>query len=654
VDNDIFWHIKTGEYILKHKIVPQYDVFSYTIEGRPWLNNQWLAEVIFYIVYSFFNLNGVILFKATIICLTFLIALFVSFRRNEYSWLYILIATLAVIASSGRFIERPENFSLFFIAVYLCVFTRHKGLLWLIPIIQIFWVNMHGGFIIGLLLAALFVAGEAIEANFRNWRPWPSLMLLIAVFLACFINPFGPGLVINTFQFVENKLLQKNILEWLPPFLNLGISRTDTVFVFALLIVISAVSLILSFRKMKPFLVLCLAIFLYLGLSARRNMTLFAIFSVVFIGIAITQIVANLPLRLQKIVLRSKAIISVCLIFLLCVLICLVVTNRYYLHFEIPQDFGLGVSTALQPIGAGDFIKENKIKGKLFNDYDFGSYLIYALYPQQKVFIDGRIDTYGAQFFRNEYGAFFSNNKEIFWRYVNKYGIDIFVLKMGDRNPVMSYLLEEGNYRMVYFDRASVIILKNSPLNKELIARYAIDTTDAQGLERRAAGLKVWPSGSWGMVSLSRILDGLVGNRRFPIAEYELGIFFSELGAFELSRRQFEKGIAMSPAYKIIRYELGNLYFRSGRLDEAMEAYSQVLKFDQRDYKVFKVLGDICLAKNDFLSAASLYEKSIRIKPSYDVSVYKTLGKIYEFYLNDKEKAQGFYQRYDRLARPKN
>lgn len=603
VDNDIFLHIKTGEYILENRVVPSEDIFSYTIAGRPWLNNQWLAQVIFYIIYSLFNFNGLIIFKATIICLAFLVMLFTFLRRNAYSWLYFLIAAVVVIASSGRFIERPENFTLLFTAVYLYIFHKQRVLLPLIPFIQALWVNMHGGFIIGLLLTALFVAGEVLEAGvpyFRRRLPEgknhnlrPLFILMAAVFFACFLNPFGYKLIFNTFQFAQNKVLRKFILEWLPSFAHIGLNRFDVMAAFISLIIASIACFVFNFRRARPFPALCLAAFLYLGISARRNVTLFAIVSGVFIGLAITQIIDNSSLGLQKILRKSARAASLCLASLLCALIIAIVTNVYFTRLEVPQDFGLGVSGALEPVGASGFIKENNIKGRMFNSYDFGGYLIYALFPAQKVFIDGRIDTYGWDFYPNEYAPFYSGDKEIFKRAVNKYDIDIFILKMGEEGPFVPGLLESGDYRLIYFDRSSLIVVKNSARNKEIIARHGINISDIGELEKYASGISKKPPPSYGFDSLSKLLDGLAGGRRFPIAEYHLGIFYRKLGAFELSRQQFEKGINMLPWYKTMRYELGNLYFSNGRLDEAIDAYKQVLKYDKRDYKVFKVLGDI-------------------------------------------------------------
>jgi len=661
VDNDVFLHIKTGEYILKNRAVPSVDIFSYTIKGRPWLNNQWFADIVFYILYSILNINGLILFKASVICAAFLIMLFTYYKRNEYSWFYFFIAALAVISSSGRFIVRPENFTLLFIAILLYIFNKQRSLLFLVPIIQVFWVNMHGGFILGLALTALFVAGETLESRlpyFRKYppeakkgKPWPLFLLLAAVFSACLINPYGYKVILNTLPFAQSRFLRSCILEWLPSFLNISMNRLDVMVAFASLIILSTVTFILNIKKAKPFLSMCLLMFLYLAISARRNIALFSIIAPVFIGLAITQIMDSCPSNFRRMLLKSKSLINASLAVSLCILIYLVVANIYYTRIGVPQNFGLGISEVQEPVGACDFIRDNKIKGKLFNDYDFGAYIIYALYPQLKVFIDGRIDTYGAGFYLRDYEAFFNDSEGIFKDANNKYGIDIFLLKMGKDNPIKPELLKDANYRLVYFDRASLIFLKDSAQNKDVIKQYAIDTSDTRKLEDYVLRRGGPHTRSYGFDFLSRLLGGLSSKYYYPLAEYQLGIFYRDIGAFELSREQFEEGIRVFPENKILRYELGNLYFRSGRLDEAMDAYRQVLRYDKKDYKVFKVLGDIYVAKKDFKNAVLEYERSVKINPLYDAGVYKTLGMLYKFYLNDSQKAEGYFLRYSQLRR---
>jgi len=96
----------------------------------------------------------------------------------------------------------------------------------------------------------------------------------------------------------------------------------------------------------------------------------------------------------------------------------------------------------------------------------------------------------------------------------------------------------------------------------------------------------------------------------------------------------------------MMRYCLGNLYFRSGRLDEALSAYGEVLKFDPKDYKVFKVRGDIYLRKEDFESVQREYGRCVELAPSYDASLFKTLGIIRLFHFHDREGAREYFSKY--------
>ncbi len=667
-DNDIFSHIKTGEYIIKSGHVPRVDIFSHTIAGEPWLDNQWLAQVVFYLVYSLFNLNGVILFKTGLLCAAFLIMFFTVPRQKEYSWVYFFLASVAVLASYGRFIERPENFTLLFCAIYFYIFVRRKyKLLFLIPFIQALWVNMHGGFIIGIALTLFFCVSEIIEAYipfFRNRqvpgdrsRPGLAFGILTGVFLAWFVNPYGLKMLSYPFQFMGNKFLSANILEWLSPFSPASVNRIDGLVAFIFLIAACAAGFAFSFKSSRPFNVLSLLAFFWLGISARRNMPLFAISAYVFLGLALSQITANLGQKARSIALKLRPVFGIILAVLLSVLLFDIAVNRYYRRLRLPVDFGLGISTSLEPVSACRFMKQNKIGKRLFNEYDFGAYAIYALYPRAKVFIDGRIDTYGDSFHIKEYQPFWGADKELIKSLIKKYNIDAFLLKIGNHEPLMSYLLEDGSFKFVYFNEAAVVFVRDSPEYKSIIDKYEIKIPDL----RSARDYYVESDNqSYGFDPLAKLFKGWVGTRAFPLREYNLGNFYGTIDAVELASQQFRKGISLFPEYKDLRYCLGNLYFRNclgniyfrdGYLDEAIESYSEVLKYDKKDYKVFKVLGDLYLRKNDYSRAVKEYEKSIAISPLYDTNVYKILATVYHYYLNDNSKARFYYSEYLRLAK---
>ena len=207
----------------------------------------------------------------------------------------------------------------------------------------------------------------------------------------------------------------------------------------------------------------------------------------------------------------------------------------------------------------------------------------------------------------------------------------------------MANLLKDDGFKLVYYDAAAVVLLKNSPENRAVIREYPVDFS--------RTGPAAPPGVSFGLEPLAKLLRGFVDGRGFPMAEYNLGNFYESLGQVELAREQFERGIRLFPGYKMMRYCLGNLYFRSGRLAEALEAYGEILRFDSKDDKVFKVRGDIFLRQNDFAGAAREYERALELAPDSDAGVYKTLGLISLFHFHDPGKARDYFAKYLRRVR---
>lgn len=671
--NDLFWHIKTGEYIVANKSVPMTDPFSYTIEGKSWLSNQWLSDILLYTIHKFFNFNGLILFKATLISIVFLIMLSAFFKRNAYSWLYILIASAAVFCSNNRFILRPDNFTLFFTSLYIYIFTmsgnktacgcqqgvtKKNNYLFALPFLQILWVNTHGGFIIGLLLTGLFLIEEIFETKVlplflrmnstcnSRLRLQRAFLLAGAVLCASFISPFGPKIILYPFKLVGSKFFQGSVLEWLSIFSVINL-KIETICLFIFLSVIAIISFLLNLRRIRIFNLLYCIVFGFLAVYSRRYIPLFAIGSTICFGLNITDVFDKVSFNVKRSLLKISSFANISVVFLLCAAIFFVITNRYYRKIEVPKDFGLGIAENLQPIDACKFIKENKIKGRMFNSYDFGAYLIYALYPEHKVFMDGRVDTYGEDFYVNEYQVFINGGPQEAARLAEKYNINFFVLKIGMENPLMTHILRSHQYEIVYFDAASVILLKRTEENKPVLDKYAIDISNNENL--RLYDLKFNSNKDvnlYGFDWLYILFKNFISRRAFPIKEYNLGNFYSGLGAVELSERHFKRGIEKFPEYKTMRYCLGDLYFRNNRFKEAIEAYSAVLKYDKNDYMIHKVLGDVYIRINDFKKACSEYERVLEIEPNYDINIYRTLGALYQYYFNDAKKAEIYYSEY--------
>ena len=167
-DFDVWWHVGTGRMILEHGAVPHVDVLTYTNAGRPWIDLYWFFQVIVALLYRVGGVPALVLLKALVGTATVALAL-AARRPGNRVWPACAVWLVAVVVLSGRLCERPELFSLLFLAGFLTVLARAAArprLLWWLPAIELAWVNSHGFFVLGLFVLA--VPGKLPVNNIRS------------------------------------------------------------------------------------------------------------------------------------------------------------------------------------------------------------------------------------------------------------------------------------------------------------------------------------------------------------------------------------------------------------------------------------------------------------------------------------------------------
>jgi len=249
-NNDIWIHLKTGEYVLAHW-VPHKDPYSFTAADHDYVAHEWLAAVFFHLVHAGFGVPGLIFAKALIVAAT--CALLAATARRAGGRLAVILPAFALVLYIGgaRFQERPHIFSYLMTAVYLWLFYRYReggrDRRWLygLPPAQAIWVNLHGGHVIGLALVTLFAVGEGLgwartrllDLGRGGAAPTPDVGLLAALVPACvlasLVTPYGPRLLAMPFKITGSTLQMQEIFEWKPPYDD--VYNRSTMFVFYML-----------------------------------------------------------------------------------------------------------------------------------------------------------------------------------------------------------------------------------------------------------------------------------------------------------------------------------------------------------------------------------------------------------------------------------
>ncbi len=462
MDGDTFWHIQAGTTMLDQGSLLTHDIFSHTASGIPWTAHEWLAEVIMAGLHRWAGLQGVALFYFLIAALSFWI-LFRITRRMTDDWLALLLTSTAFTFSMTHLLARPHIFSWLFGVCTLAMLLQGGRSRYLLPPLIALWANLHGGFILGLVLQALFIAGAMLDMIFENgfsrWRnalhsQKVALLILLLSVVSSGFNPFGYHLLIFPFL-VTKTVFTTGIGEWLAPDM-----QRDVFFRYYLITIIFLVSL--PRLRIDWTNRLLLIFWINASLAHGRYISMASVFLVPLLAQIGKQLIDRLHLKEKK---QSKndlrlspysgLIATVGLFIILFGASTVQSPLRPFLAAIIP------VKTENHPIDAVNFLNSTPLPGKMFNKYGWGGYLIYALQPSQPVFIDGRADMYGEEIF-SEYRKVVSIDKDID-TILDKYEVNWLIYPQD--TPLVRYLLAGNCWSQIYEDEETSVLLRNpSPL----------------------------------------------------------------------------------------------------------------------------------------------------------------------------------------------
>lgn len=398
-DPDFWWHLKTGQVIVQTKQIPQFDSFSFTVNGHKWVTHEWLTEVIIYKLFTIGGFNLVIIFFSLLLLSAYSLTIF---RCEDRTHLYTvgLALLLGVIMSTPVLWARPQVFTILYSSLFLLLldlYIKRGKVIFLLPLpfIMLLWVNQHGAFIIGLVIIGVFVLGKLIDSiviiiSKKQFRLviWDRKLIFLfgALFLSTsvtLINPSGSRILIYPFQTLSDTSMQRYIVEWASP----DFSERTWIPLAVMFLSLLGFGLKFSHKISTTNVILCI-IFGYMALSAIRHV---ALFSLVAIPILSSQLTEAFPKMDDS---RQRGQLPTLFIFLvLCGMMFLLINTT--LNLDEKQEIIIKNS---YPVNAVNYLKENIPNAHVFNSYKWGGYLIWNFYPEQKVYIDGRADVYGGDF----------------------------------------------------------------------------------------------------------------------------------------------------------------------------------------------------------------------------------------------------------------
>jgi hypothetical protein len=387
-DPDLWWHLRTGQWIAETGTVPRVDPFSFTRAGQPWVSHEWLSEVAFHEIYKYVGFGGLIVFSAVVTTAGFL---FLYQRCPAPPYWAAAATVLGAVASAPAWGVRPQMFTFALASLLLWLLERGEKRPWIlivIPPMFLLWLNLHAGFALGPALMMAYAFGIVVEvllgdAAWRTVRQSVARILgLILVSLALVpLNPSGVQLYRYPLDTLRSAAMRSYIVEWSSPDFH-------QLRYFAYLLVWLALLAVLARKEYRPKARVLVPLVLTAGLSldAVRHIPIFVLLAVPVLAKGLSRSRVNIaPTRVR--VDRIKPVFAAAALILLAGF----TLARWSVLIR-----GQAEAEAQQfPERAIDVLRQSDFGGQVFAYYDWGGYTIFKLYPKYRVFVDGRADLYG-------------------------------------------------------------------------------------------------------------------------------------------------------------------------------------------------------------------------------------------------------------------
>ena len=402
VDGDLGRHLAIGEHILRSGSIPTSDVFSHTMAGDPLTPHEWLSQVAVAAAFRLLGLDGVVLLCALLIGLTFALVYRAAAARSGLPLAALAVTLLAAAASSLHWLARPHLFTLLLVVVWTglleAIRQGKRSGWWGLPLVMLLWVNLHGAFVFGFVIWLAYAAGWA-------WRRWVGraedaagvgrgLALGGALSLAVTaLNPVGLKLWATSLGYARNAYLVGHTAEYLSPNFH-----DVSTWPFLLLILAALWQGSASKRRMAPESALLLLGWLGLGLYSVRHVPIFAVVSAPILAGCVAGVLSESGPGLAW--QRREAGVAGLDRDLRGHTWPIAVTLAAGLAFAggvrlTPVADGNAFSPRIFPVQAVDWLDSHPQSGNVFNAFPWGGYLLFRLWPDARVFIDGQTDFYG-------------------------------------------------------------------------------------------------------------------------------------------------------------------------------------------------------------------------------------------------------------------
>jgi hypothetical protein len=471
-DAGIGWHIRTGQQILATHAIPHVDSFSSTMNGKPWFAWEWLYDVVVGELEAKLYLNGVVWFTAIVIAAVFAWIFRLLIVHGTQICIALGLVLLALSASTIHFLARPHVLSWLFTLAWFWILdsserdsAANDRRLWLLPPLMLLWVNLHGGWLVGFVLLAIFWLSAAwtwlrakensLEDSLRKIAAAKHTRQLTWVTLLCAVatlaNPYGSRLHAHVYGYLSNRFLMDHIDEFQSPNFH-GIAPRC----FLVLLLITLAALAVRGRDLRLSSLFTVLFAIYAGLYASRNIPVSALLLAMILGPLLSSRASTQGFfhRMRNMELKMRGHLWPAL----------AIAFTLYLtanggHFNTTLLMNAHFDPLRMPADAVNYIVNHDVKGPILSPDYWGGYLIYRLHPKDQVVLDDRHDLYGEDFFKSYLKLI---HVEPGWKdFLREHASSCVMLPK--QSALATVLAESSDWNAIYADNVAVIFTRRQP-----------------------------------------------------------------------------------------------------------------------------------------------------------------------------------------------
>lgn len=459
-DADVWWHLRTGKWIIEHGAVPITDSFSAYGMGKPWVAYSWLFEALIYILYKSFGLVGLSIYTVGL-WLAIAFALHTLVRKLEPNFVVAAVLTACGLSALAPFTTpRPWLFTiLFFILEINILWTaRQSGdlrRLFLLPPLFVFWANIHIQFVYGLFVLGLVALEPVLDRVLRRfsfpgeWRTIPARpawLVLAACVIATLINPYH----LKIYKAVFEVASQQNSFQYISELQALAFRQLAD---WLVLIITLAATFALAWRReIRPLPILLLLTGAFLSFRASRDAWFVVVVALTIIAASRSAVATN---DSNRYVLSRFQVLAVASVVGGLLLVVGKIQNI--------SDAGLrNAITEVFPETAVRVVEQRGYTGPLYNHFNWGGYIIWRL-PSLPVSMDGRSNIHGDE--RTERSIATWNGKRDWSSDPELTSAGLVIANI--EYPLTSLLRLDPRFKIVYEDKVAVVFAARTQLRDQ-------------------------------------------------------------------------------------------------------------------------------------------------------------------------------------------